>query len=322
MNTKKIKNNTRKKIKGSDVYDSSSDAIFLCGDSYLSLDSIPNNSVKLIISSPPYNLGKEYEDKKSLKEYFASIIPIIKKIKKLLANDGSICWQVGNHVNKGEIYPLDIFYYQIFKDLGFKLRNRIIWHFNHGLHGTKRLSGRYETMLWFTKSDDYTFNLDAVRIPQKYPGKRQSRAGKSFGKPTANKLGKNPSDYWEILLKEEELGFWDIPNVKANHVEKTLHPCSFPIELVERCVLAYSNEGDFVLDPFCGVGSTMVGALMNNRKAIGCELFEEYMKVAKDRVKQLEKGELPYRPLGKAIHVPKGNEKVARIPEEWKKKNK
>ncbi len=312
----------RIKFKKSNRLDSTKQAIFLSGDAIKSLALMPKNFIKLIVTSPPYNIGKEYEDRKPLSEYFETIIPIIEELKRVLKNDGSICWQVGNHVNKGEIYPLDIFYYQIFKDLGFKLRNRIIWHFNHGLHGTKRLSGRYETMLWFTKSDDYTFNLDAVRIPQKYPGKRQSRAGKNFGKPTANKLGKNPSDYWEILLKEEELGFWDIPNVKANHVEKTLHPCSFPIELVERCVLAYSNEGDFVLDPFCGVGSTMVGALMNNRKAIGCELFEEYMQVAKDRVKQLEKGELPYRPLGKAIHIPKGNEKVARIPEEWKKKNK
>ena len=90
-----------------------------------------------------------------------------------------------------------------------------------------------------------------------------------------------------FLFKEEELGFWDIPNVKANHAEKTLHPCSFPIELVERCVLAYSNEGDVVLDPFSGVGSTMIGALMNNRKAIGCELYEEYMQVAKERVLSL-----------------------------------
>ncbi len=314
--------NKKIKFKKSDQLDSTSDAIFLLGDANESLSSAPENFVKLIVTSPPYNIGKEYEDKKSLDEYFETIIPIIKELKRVLKKDGSVCWQVGNHVSDGEIFPLDIYYYQIFKDLGFKLRNRIIWHFNHGLHGTKRLSGRYETMLWFTKSDSYTFNLDKIRMPQKYPGKRQSKPGKNFGKPSGNILGKNPSDYWEILLKEEELGFWDIPNVKANHAEKTLHPCSFPIELVERCVLAYSNEGDVVLDPFSGVGSTMIGALMNNRKAIGCELYEEYMQVAKERVQLLEKGELPYRPLGKPIHTPSGKEKVATVPNEWLKKKK
>ena len=307
-------------IKKSENFSSSSDAIFLSGDANLSLESIPKNHIKLIITSPPYNIGKEYEDKKSLEEYFGSIIPIIEKLKKVLKKDGSICWQVGNHVSDGEIFPLDVFYYQIFKDLGFKLRNRIIWHFNHGLHGTKRLSGRYETMLWFTKSDSYTFNLDAIRTDQIYPGKRNSKPGKNFGKPSGNILGKNPSDYWEILLKEEELGFWDIPNVKANHAEKTSHPCSFPIELVERCVLAYSNKGDVILDPFSGVGSTMIGALMNDRKAIGCELHDNYMRIAKERVQLLEKGELPYRPLGKPIHIPSGLEKVASVPKEWKKR--
>ena len=149
-------------IKKSENFSSSSDAIFLSGDANLSLESIPKNHIKLIITSPPYNIGKEYEDKKSLEEYLGSIFPIIEKLKKVLKKDGSICWQVGNHVSDGEIFPLDIFYYQIFKDLGFKLRNRIIWHFNHGLHGTKRLSGRYETMLWFTKSDSYTFNLAQI----------------------------------------------------------------------------------------------------------------------------------------------------------------
>ena len=314
--------NKKIKLKKSEQLDSTSDAIFLLGDANKSLLSVPENFVKLIITSPPYNIGKEYEDKKSLDEYFETIIPIIKELKRVLKKDGSVCWQVGNHISNGEIFPLDIYYYQIFKDLGFKLRNRIIWHFNHGLHGTKRLSGRYETMLWFTKSDSYTFNLDDIRVPQKYPGKTQSKPGKNFGEPSGNILGKNPSDYWEILLKEEELGFWDIPNVKANHAEKTLHPCSFPIELVERCVLAYSNEGDVVLDPFSGVGSTMIGALMNNRKAIGCELYEEYMQVAKERVQLLEKGDLPYRPLGKPIHTPSGKEKVATVPTKWLKKKK
>ncbi len=262
--------------------------------------------------------------KQSLDDYLSQMSSHLKEFHRILANEGSICWQVGNYVEKSEVFPLDIFYYNMFKKLGFKLRNRIIWHFNHGLHSSKRLSGRYETLLWFTKSDYYTFNLDKIRVPSKYPGKRKknyiARNKKVSGKPSGNPLGKNPSDYWEIMTKEWELGFWDIPNVKANHPEKTLHPCQFPIELVERCIFGFTNEKDLVLDPYSGTGSAMIAALKNNRKAIGCEIKKKYIKIALNRVKKLEDGKLPYRKFGKPIHIPSGKEKVAQIPKEWKQK--
>src|SRR5262249_49329720 len=154
-----------------------------------------------------------------------------------------VCWQVGNFVEKGEIFPLDIFFYDIFKDAGFKLRNRVIWHFEHGLHATRRLSGRYETILVFSKTDDYKFRLDSVRVPAKYPGKRAFKGSKR-GQPSGNPLGKNPSDVWSIVERDWDRLVWDVPNVKANHPEKTEHPCQFPVELVERCVLAFTDEGD------------------------------------------------------------------------------
>ena len=127
----------------------------------------------LVVTSPPYNIGKEYESAKTLDEYFENQKEVIKAIDKHVKDSGSICWQVGNYINKkdGSIFPLDIGFYNIFNDLGYILKNRIIWHFGHGLQATKRLSGRYETVLWFVKSEDYTFNLDPIRIPQKYPGK-------------------------------------------------------------------------------------------------------------------------------------------------------
>ena len=120
-----------------------------------------------------------------------------------------------------EIGLLDIFYYQIFKKYNLFLRNRIIWHFGHGLHASKRFSGRYETILWFTKSKDYIFNLDAVRVPAKYPGKRHYK-GKNKGKLSGNPKGKNPSDLWEIAIDEWAKEVWEIPNVKSNHPEKTM----------------------------------------------------------------------------------------------------
>jgi DNA modification methylase len=306
-----------KSYKISDNYSNEADAVFLFGDASETLKTIPDASVKLIITSPPYNLDKAYENKKSLNEYFEQIEPILQNLIRVLSDDGSLCWQVGNYVNKGEVFPLDILYYPYFKEMGFKLRNRIIWTFEHGLHGKKRLSGRYETLLWFTKSDEYTFNLDSVRVPSKYPGKRNYKPGPNYGKPSGNPLGKNPSDVWKIMERDWESLFWDIPNVKANHPEKTLHPCQFPIELVERCVLALTNEGDMVLDPFSGVGSAMLAALQNSRKAIGCEKESQYIDIAKERVNMLESGKLPYRPLGKPIHKPSGKEKVSQRPLEW-----
>lgn len=306
-----------KKFELSDKFDPTADAMFLLGDSAKTLASVPDCSVKLIITSPPYNLDKVYEDKKSLEDYFALVEPVINQCLRVLAEDGSLCWQVGNYVDKGEVFPLDILYYPFFKEKGLKLRNRVVWTFEHGLHGTKRLSGRYETLLWFTKSDSYTFNLDSIRIPSKYPGKRNYKPGPDYGKPSGNPLGKNPSDVWRILEQDWESLLWNIPNVKSNHPEKLLHPCQFPIELVERCVLAMTDHSDIVLDPYSGVGSSMLAALKNGRRAMGCEKESAFMDLAKERVQQLENGTLPYRALGKPIHKPSGKEKVAQRPIEW-----
>jgi len=304
-------------LKVTENYEPDSDAIFLFGDSANTLKNIPDDSIKLIITSPPYNLNKAYEDKKSLEDYFLQIEPVITQLMRILSPEGSLCWQVGNFVDDGEIFPLDMYFYPYFKKHGLQLRNRIIWHFDHGLHASKRLSGRYETMLWFTKSKNYTFNLDPIRVPSKYPGKRNYKPGENYGKPSGNPLGKNPSDIWKLIQHEWEEGLWNIPNVKANHPEKTLHPCQFPIELVERCVLALTNENDYVLDPFSGVGSSMLAALRQGRKAIGCEKDSEYITLAKERVEQFQTGTLPYRPLGKPVHVPSGREKVSQRPVEW-----
>jgi len=282
------------------------------------LNSLPDGIAKLIITSPPYNLGKEYETRTSLKKYLKQQKLIIKDLVRVLADDGSICWQVGNYVDKGEVFPLDIYYYDIFKDLNLFLRNRIIWHFGHGLHAKNRFSGRYETILWFTKSDDYIFNLDSVRVPSKYPGKRHYK-GPNKGKLSGNPLGKNPSDYWEdIMIQEFESGIMNIPNVKSNHPEKTVHPCQFPIELVERCVLAMTNEDDWVFDPFSGVGSTIIAALRNNRRGMGAEKEKEYINISKDRIKKHFSGDLKIRPLGKQVHKPSGKEKISKVPDEWK----
>jgi len=287
------------------------------GDSLQFLQTLPSQVAQLIISSPPYNLGKQYETEVQLETYLQRQKPILSELVRVLNDAGSLCWQVGNYVLDSEVFPLDIFYYKLFADLGLKLRNRMIWHFEHGLHASKRFSGRYETILWFTKSDKYTFNLDQVRIPSKYPGKRNWK-GDNRGKPSGNPLGKNPSDFWPAVQRDWEREVWEIPNVKANHPEKTAHPCQFPIELVERCVLALTNKGDWVLDPYAGVGSALIAAIRHERRAMGCDKEQKYIALSKERISKFYTGELKIRQLGKPVFQPTGREKVSQIPDEWK----
>lgn len=253
------------------------------GDCLDFLKTIPDKSIQLVITSPPYNVGKLYEKKLKLEQYILQQEKVINECVRILKDEGSICWEVGNYVDNGEIIPLDILLYEAFRRNGLQLRNRIVWHFRHRLHCSKRFSGRYEVVLWFTKTDNYIFNLDAVRIPQKYPGKKYFK-GSKLGEYSCNPNGKNPSDVW------------DIPNVKSNHIEKTIHPCQFPITLVQRLVLALSNETDIVFDPFLGVGSTAVAAIINNRRTAGSEILKEYYDTACERVILANKGSLKIRP--------------------------
>lgn len=297
-------------------YASDASLVIYTGDTNDLLRTIPDQSVDLIVTSPPYNLGKDYENRTSIEGYLTTQSKIIAQLHRILKQSGSLCWQVGNFVDDGEVYPLDVLYYPIFKNLNFKLRNRIVWHFRHGLHTSKRFSGRYETLLWFTKTDHYTFNLDPVRVPSKYPGKRHYK-GPNKGKPSGNPAGKNPSDVWAVIVQDWETAFWDIPNVKSNHPEKTSHPCQFPVELVERCVLALTNEHDLVFDPFMGVGSSLIAAVAHHRRAMGSEKETEYVNFAKERLTEYYNGTLKLRPIGKPVHEPTGREKVAQIPLEW-----
>ena len=268
-----------------------SHAVLACEDNLAFIKKIPDEHIKLIVTSPPYNLGKNYEAKTSLDSYLETQERVVEECVRILHPQGSICWQVGNYVENGEIVPLDTILYPIFKSKGLSLRNRIVWQFGHGLHCRRRLSGRYETINWWTKSDDYTWNLDPIRVPSKYPGKRHFK-GPNMGKLSGNPKGKNPSDVWSF------------PNVKANHPEKTIHPCQFPVELVERLVLSMTHEQDRVFDPYMGVGSSVVAALMHDRRGFGCDIVPEYVEIARQRVDELREGTLRTRPMGKPVYDP------------------
>ena len=346
------------------------------------LNSLPaRKRFHLIVTSPPYNIGKEYEKRTTLDEYLHEQKEVASLLTRHLSNKGSLCWQVGNYIQNGERVPLDIFFIPMFQKLGLKLRNRIIWKFGHGQTGEKRqFSGRYETILWFTKGESYRFDLDAVRVAQKYPSKRASKGprgpikadrngyvtwqdsckstkrkifirsqqkGKKLfvaevnksralqvlkketkvkkgqtiviGLPSGNKKGKNPTDVWDEWNIPEEFQVFDVPNVKANHVEKTDHPCQFPIELVERLVLSLTKKGDLVFDPFSGVGSTGCAALKNERYFWGCEREKNYNKETLTRLKLAleDPDRLPYRSISNNKYNHKKSN-LSKIPPEWK----
>ena len=277
------------------------------------LKSVENETVSLVITSPPYCIGKEYEDINDDIDSFKKLnTEVIKESIRVLKKGGSLCWQVGFHVKNSIIVPLDCLVYNIVEELNstmpleskMYLHNRIIWTFGHGLNAEKRLSGRYETIMWFTKGNNYVFNLDPIRIPQKYPGKKYSHGPKA-GQYSGNPLGKNPSDVW------------DIPNVKANHVEKTDHPCQFPIVIPQKLIKCLTNEDDIIIDPFVGSGTTAIACIIEKRRFVGAEIQKSYFDIAKNRIDLAINGDIKYRP-DIPVMEPDKKQKVAQKPEDFK----
>jgi adenine-specific DNA-methyltransferase len=250
-------------------------------------------------------MGKAYETSMDTADFISMHERLAPLLVRALKNGGSLCWQVGHHVHNGVVTPLDALVYAIFsKQRELLLRNRIVWTFAHGVHARRRFSGRHETILWFTKGNDYIFNLDAVRVPQKYPGKRHYK-GPRKGQLSGNPMGKNPSDVWEI------------PNVKANHIEKTNHPCQFPVALVQRLVRALTKRRGLIVDPFLGSGSSAHAAALEGRRFIGSELDASYIGIAENRLAQMYRGEAKYRPIDRPIHVPSATDSVAIRPKHF-----
>ena len=281
------------------------------GDCLEFLRQQPDESVDLVITSPPYCMNRAYENPEDDVNTFKEKHEIIfEELYRVVKPGGSICWQVGYHVSKSCVIPLDFIIYEIFSRLSktkkypLILRNRIIWTFGHGLNSTNRFSGRHEVILWFTKGNGKVFNLDVVRVPQKYPGKKYYK-GPRKGEYSGNPLGKNPSDVW------------DIPNVKANHVEKTAHPCQFPVAIPRRLIKALSNPGDVVLDMFLGSGSTAVASILEKRYFIGAEIQPSYFEIAKERILESENGTIKVRE-DKPIEKPNLKLAVSKLPETFK----
>jgi adenine-specific DNA-methyltransferase len=235
------------------------------------LQSLPDESVDLIVTSPPYNIGKSYENRSPLDVYLKEQEEIINECYRILKKTGSIFWQVGSYSNDGMLIPLDVKFFPIFEKLGMLPINRIVWLRQHGLQAKNKFSGRHETILWFTKSKDYKFDLEDIRVPQKYQNKKYHKGDKK-GLLSCHPDGKNPGDVWAFR------------NVKHNHEERTSHPCQFPEDMISRIILAVTDEGDVVLDPYMGTGTVPVAAKSTNRHYFGAEMEKQYFDLAQRRL--------------------------------------
>ncbi|MDR1728745.1 MAG: site-specific DNA-methyltransferase [Acidobacteriota bacterium] len=223
-----------------------------------------------IITSPPYNIGKEYESVKPLNDYIDWSVEWITGASAMLNPTGALLLNLGyvSIEEQGHAIPLP---YLLWDKIPLYLNQEIVWNYSAGVACKNYLSPRNEKVLWYVKSkDNYTFNLDAIRDKNvKYPNSKRN------GKPRVNTLGKNPSDVWEIA--KVTTGY------NRSSDERTPHPCQFPTDLIDRLVLGFTNEGDIVFDPFIGSGTTFDSCLRNNRFCVGFEIKREYCEIAKKR---------------------------------------
>lgn len=242
-------------------------------DCLSSMQKLPSHLIDLTFTSPPYNIGKEYETILSLDDYLAWSKEWLDEVHRITKPEGSFWLNVGylEVPDKGKCVPLTYFLWNISE---FYLQQEVVWNYGAGVACKKRLSPRNEKILWFTKNpDQYTFNLDAIRDTDvKYPNQKKK------GKLRCNTLGKNPSDVWQIAKVTS--------GKNRSSSERAPHPAQTPIDLIDRVVLGGSNQGDLLLDPFLGSGSLAVSAIKNGRCFIGFEINEQYCETASMRIQE------------------------------------
>ena len=226
------------------------------------MDEIPDNSVHLMITSPPYNVGKEYDEDLTLDEYLDLLTRVFEQSYKKLVTGGRACINIAN-IGRKPYIPLHAMIIEIMLNLGFLMRGEIIWDKSASAGGSCAwgswmsasnpvLRDYHEYILVFSK-DSYSKN------------KKQEKR---------DTIGHDEFIQWTQSV-------WTFPAVNA---KKIGHPAPFPVELPHRLINLYSYEGDVVLDPFCGSGSTCIAAIRNNRRYIGYDIKEEYIELSNRRI--------------------------------------
>jgi adenine-specific DNA-methyltransferase len=241
------------------------------GDCVKLMEGVPPDFGALTITSPPYNIGKEYETPRPVEEYLGWCESWIRLIHRFTRRDGAFWLNLGYVPLDGRARAIPISYL-LWERVPFYLIQEVVWNYGAGVAAKRSFSPRNEKFLWYVKNpDDYVFNLDAVRDPNvKYPNQKKN------GKKKCNPLGKNPSDVWQF------------PKVTSgkdrSSKERTAHPAQFPIAVIDRIIRACSNPGDLVFDPFLGSGSLVEAALRTGRVAIGFEVNPAYVRIAAHRI--------------------------------------
>lgn len=260
---------------GRPVYEDS-DVLLYRGNSLEIMADLPAGIVPLTVTSPPYNIGKEYESIVDIDKYVAWTEQWTKAVHRITKEDGAFWLNLGYlpMVDRAKALPIP---YLVWDKIPFFLIQEIVWNYGAGVAGRLFFSPRNEKFLWYVKnSSDYVFNLDDVRDPNvKYPNQKKN------GKLKCNPNGKNPTDVWQIAKVTS--------GANRASQERTAHPAQFPIDLINRIILASSNIDDVVFDPFVGSGSTLEAAIRAGRKAVGIEIDDRYVKIAQQRVENTRK---------------------------------
>lgn len=252
-------------------YFETADCLLYCGDALEFMEKIDIPMIDLTVTSPPYNIGKEYEKTLPLGQYVDWCKNWISEIYRLTKNQGAFWLNVGylEVPKKCKAVPIT---YLLWDKTQFYLIQEVVWNYGAGVAGRNFFSPRNEKLLWYVKDkENYIFNLDDVRDKNvKYPNQKKN------GKLKCNPLGKNPTDVWQIPKVTS--------GTNRSSKERTSHPAQFPVALIDRVVKSSSNSGDIILDPFIGSGTSAIVALTNKRKFIGFEINEKYCKLAADRI--------------------------------------
>ena len=250
------------------------------GDALELLAALPPSSVDLTVTSPPYNIGKAYENRLQIDDYVGWCERWIRQIHAATTATGAFWLNVGYLQVPGKAKALPI-PYLLWNRVDFFLVQEVVWHYGAGVASRRSFSPRNEKFLWFVKDErHYMFDLDAVRDPNvKYPNQ------KKHGKLKCNPLGKNPTDVWTFPKVTS--------GANRSARERTSHPAQFPLAVIDRVVKASSCPGDVVLDPFIGSGTTAEAALKQGRVVVGFEMRRDYIEIARRRVETARRADQP-----------------------------
>lgn len=255
-------NNKKKKESENSILEKYINQIFT--HSSEQMPELPDNSVHLMVTSPPYNVSKDYDENLSLNEYLALLERVLTETKRVLVDGGRVCVNIAN-VGRKPYIPLTMYVNQIMLDLGFLMRGEIIWD-KSASSGVSMAWGSYKSASNPVLRDTHEYIL----VFSKGDFKRE-------------KKGKKDSICKENFIQWSK-SIWHFNAVSARKIG---HPAPFPVELPKRLIEFYSFENDIILDPFMGSGTSAVAALQLGRKFVGYEINADYVSLANKRLQEL-----------------------------------